>query len=281
MHQDMPIFLRIKHLAGAMLLAAATMPQANALTIEDIKTDGAYTISSQSLPAAGFGGATVYSPNKPGKYPLVAVSPGFVAKRIKMAGLGRRLATHGYVVVVIDTRTLLDFPSSRGNQLLAALKAASLVTTGPAAGKIDVSRQVVAGHSMGGGGAMEAAAAASNIKAVVAYAPFNFWSTPYRRISAPTAIIGGSADLVAAAPFFARPFYNTIPNSTSKMLAVIKGANHFFPESDDPSLPPNEPTSYSQIAWLNFFVKQKSGYKQFLQGKDPAWLSVTGNRILN
>lgn len=260
-----------------LAFAGAAASNVGAVTLEEVKSEGAFAVSSQTLPAAGFGGATVFSPNKAGKYALVAITPGFTAKQLYMTALARRLATHGFVVVVIDTKTVLDFPSSRATQLLAALKAASAITTGPAAGKIDVTRQAVAGHSMGGGGALEAAALTPGLKAVVAYAPWNFRSSPYRNLTVPAAFIGGTADVIAPVKFHSQLYYDTIPAKTTKMLAVIEGADHNFPESHDLALPPNEPTSYTQISWFKRFVEQDTGYNQFLRGQDKAWASVTTN----
>jgi len=258
--------------AWTLALVGASF-NAGAVTLEDLKSDGAFKVSSQTLPAAGFGGATLFSPDQPGKYALVAITPGFTAKQLLMTGLARRLATHGFVVVVIDTKTVLDFPSSRATQLLAALKAASAVTTGPAAGKIDVTRQGVAGHSMGGGGALEAASSTPSLKAVVAIAPWNLWNTPYRKLTVPAYILGGSADPIAPVKTFAQPFYNAIPAKTTKTLAVIEGADHNFPESHDLTVPPNEPTSYTQISWFKRFLDQKTEYNQFLRGKEAVWSS--------
>lgn len=260
--------------ALTLAMAATTSSQAGAVTLEDVKRDGAFTVTSQTLPPAGFGGATIYSPDKPGKYPLIAVTPGFTAKQKLMTGLARRLATHGFVVVVIDTKTLVDFPSSRATQLLAALKATAAVKTGPVAGKIDITRQAVAGHSMGGGGALEAAASTPSLKAVVAYTPWNLTSLPYRKLTVPAVIVGGTEDPIASVKTFAQPFYNAIPATTTKMLAVIEGADHNFPESHDLTLPPHEPSSYTQIAWFQRFVNQDTAYNEFLRGQDSAWRSV-------
>jgi triacylglycerol lipase len=261
----------------ALAGAAASNASASAVSLSDVKSEGAFAVSSQTIPAAGFGGATIYSPDKAGKYAVVAISPGFIAKQSAISVLARRLATHGFVVVLIDTKTVLDFPASRATQLLAALKAACAVTTGPVAGKIDVTRQAVAGHSMGGGGALQAAASTPSLKAVVAYAPWDLSSTPYRKLTVPAALIGGSADTVATVKTFAQSFYNAIPATTTKTLAVIEGADHLFPQTDNATQPPNEPTSYTQISWFKRFADQNTDYNEFLRGKDSAWSSFTTN----
>lgn len=244
---------------------------AQAVTLDDLKKDGPYAISAQSIPASGFGKGTVYSPNTPGKYALVAVCPGFVSAESSITEISKRLATHGFVVVTIGTKTLLDFPSSRASQLLAALKAASAVTTGPAAGKIDVTRQVVAGWSMGGGGTLEAAAATPGLKAAVAYAPWNLSSSKYKSIKVPSAIIGGTADTVAPVASHSQPFYNAIPATTPKLLGVIQGADHFFPNKA------SEPASYTNIAWVKRFADGNTAYADFLRGQDAAWASFASN----
>src|SRR5262245_22320637 len=91
-------------------------------TNTSIQVDGPFAISSQTLRGNGFGGGTVYSPNTPGTYAVVAFCPGFTATQSSIAVLGRRLATHGFVVATINTNSTLDLPPSRGTQLLAALR---------------------------------------------------------------------------------------------------------------------------------------------------------------
>lgn len=244
---------------------------AQSLSVDALKKDGPHAISAQTLPASGFGKGTLYSPNTPGKYALVAVCPGFVSAESSITEISKRLATHGFVVVTIGTKTLLDFPSSRASQLLAALRAASAVTTGPAAGKIDVTRQVVAGWSMGGGGTLEAAAATPGLKAAVAFAPWNVSATKYKSIQVPSAIIGGTADTVAPVADHSQPFYSAIPMTTPKLLGVIQGADHFFPNKA------SEPASYTNIAWVKRFADGDTRLGEFLQGRDAAWASFASN----
>jgi dienelactone hydrolase len=71
-----------------------------------------------------------------------------------MSWLGPRLASQGFVVFTIDTLTRYDQPSSRGDQLLAALD--YLTQRSSVRTRIDASRLGVMGHSMGGGGSLEA-----------------------------------------------------------------------------------------------------------------------------
>lgn len=240
-------------------------------TLADLKKDGPYAVTSQKLAGSGFGSGTIYSPNTAGKYALVAVCPGFVSPESSMTDMSRRLATHGFVVVTIATKTLLDFPSSRATQILAALKTAAATTTGAVAGKIDTSRQVASGWSMGGGGALEAASATPGLKAVVAFAPWNSSTTKIKTVSVPTIIFGATADVIAPVASHSQKFYDVMPASTKKQLAVLEGSNHFFPNNAV------EPVSFSNISWVKRFADGDTRYSQFLSVTDPAWSKVQSN----
>lgn len=228
-------------------------------TQASIEADGPYAVSTQTLKGSGFGSGTVYSPNTAGSYALVAVCPGFVSAQSSIAQISRRLATHGFVVVTIDTNTIFDFPDSRSTQLLAALKAAAALSTGPAAGKIDTARQAVAGWSMGGGGTLLAAGSTPALKGAVAYAPWAL-NNNLKANKVPAAILGGTADIVAPPELFSDVFYKAIPATSSKLLGIIKGADHFFPNTA------SQPASYTTVAWFKRFVDNDTRYSPFLNG---------------
>lgn len=227
-------------------------------TDASIQADGPFAISTQNVAGSGFGGGTVYSPNTAGQYALVALCPGFTATQNSVAALGRRLATHGFVVVTINTNSPLDFPPSRGTQLLAALRTVSALNTGPVAGKVDPARLVASGHSMGGGGTLYASTSNKTLKAGVPLAAFSLddtFNTPV-----PQLLIGGQNDTVATPLFHSRRFYNAMPDATPKTYAEIAGAQHSFPTGSSP----HQPTSKLQIAWIKRFADNDTRYEQFI-----------------
>ena len=118
-----------------------------------------------------------------GTYGLVAFCPGFTATQSSIAVMGRRLATHGFVVVTIDTNSTSDQPPSRATQLLAALNRVAGLTTGAVAGKVDGNRRAVTGHSMGGGGTLLALRQNTSLRAGVGLAP---WSQATKDFSPPS-----------------------------------------------------------------------------------------------
>ncbi|QNA87929.1 alpha/beta hydrolase [Massilia sp. Dwa41.01b] len=253
---------------AALLLACAGLAVSNqvlavengpAPSLASIQADGPYAVSTQTVSGSGFGGGTVYSPNTAGKYAVVAVCPGFTATQSSIAAISRRLATHGFVVVTINTTSVYDFPSSRANQLLAALRTVTALATGPVAGKMDTTRQGVAGWSMGGGGAMLAAGMTPGLKGGVAFAPWS-QSNNVSRSAVPMAYLAGTADTVAPAGSHASVFYNATPATTKKLLGVITGADHNFPKTA------SQPASYTQVAWMKRFLDGDTRYAQFLKG---------------
>ncbi|HEY0820382.1 MAG TPA: dienelactone hydrolase family protein, partial [Rhizobacter sp.] len=136
------------------------------------------TISRTS--ASGFGGGTIYYPTAAGTYGAIAVSPGFTAYQSSIRWIGERLASHGFVVITIDTITTSDQPDSRGRQLKAALdRVVSLSRSSSSViyNKVDSTRLGVAGHSMGGGGTLAAARDNPGYKAAVPIAPWHTTKT--------------------------------------------------------------------------------------------------------
>ncbi len=156
---------------------------------------GPYAVSEVSvsrLSATGFGGGTIYYPTTTadGTFGAVAVSPGYTALESSISWLGPRLASQGFVVFTIDTLTTLDQPASRGDQLLAALD--YLTQRSLVRNRVDSSRLGVMGHSMGGGGSLEAAKDRPSLQAAIPLTPWNLdktWSEvrPPPSSSAPTA----------------------------------------------------------------------------------------------
>ncbi|MEU3606843.1 dienelactone hydrolase family protein [Streptomyces sp. NPDC035033] len=213
--------------------------------------------SVSSLAAVGFGGGTIYYPTSTadGTFGAVAISPGFTATQSSVAWLGPRLASQGFVVFVIDTLTTLDQPDSRGRQLLAALD--HLTQKSPVRDRVDASRLGVMGHSMGGGGTLEAAKSRPSLKAAV---PLTGWNTDktWPEISTPTLVIGADGDTIAPVATHSEPFYESLPAGLDKAYLELNGASHFTPNTSDTTI-----AKYS-IAWLKRFIDDDTRYEQFL-----------------
>ena len=230
-------------------------------TVQSIEASrGAYATSQttvSSLSASGFGGGTIYYPTTTadGTFGAVAISPGFTARQSSIAWLGPRIASQGFVVITIDTNSVFDQPSSRGSQLLAALD--YLTQRSSVRTRIDPTRLAVAGHSMGGGGSLEAASDRPSLQAAIPLQPWNT-DKSWSEIRTPTLIIGAQNDTVASVTSHAEPFYNSIPASAEKAYMELRGASHFVSNSS------NTPTARQMIAWLKRYVDNDTRYEQFI-----------------
>ncbi|WP_030690881.1 dienelactone hydrolase family protein [Streptomyces globisporus] len=233
-------------------------PAPTVASIEAIR--GSYAVSQtsvSSLAVTGFGGGTIYYPTSTsdGTFGAVVISPGFTAYESSISWLGPRLASQGFVVFTIDTLTTLDQPDSRGRQLLAALD--YLTQRSSVRGRVDASRLGVMGHSMGGGGTLEAAKSRPSLKAAI---PLTGWNTDktWPEISTPTLVVGADGDTVAPVATHSEPFYESLPASLDKAYLELNGATHFTPNSSNTTI-----AKYS-ISWLKRFIDDDTRYDQFL-----------------
>ncbi|MFD8952377.1 alpha/beta hydrolase family protein [Streptomyces xanthophaeus] len=261
-------------LASALLAGAlftALMPSANAAdnpyergpapTVASIEASrGSYSVgqtSVSSLSVSGFGGGTIYYPTSTadGTFGAIAVSPGFTADQSSIAWLGPRLASQGFVVFTIDTNTRYDQPASRGEQLLAALD--YLTGRSSVRSRIDSTRLGVMGHSMGGGGALEAVKARPSLQAAI---PLTGWNTDksWSEVRTPTLVVGADGDTVAPVATHSEPFYTSLPSTLDNAYLELNGATHFTPNTSDTTI-----AKYS-LSWLKRFIDNDTRYEQFL-----------------
>jgi len=273
----LPKFLRVRNLAGAAAAVALTVtgvtliPSADAATTEFQRgpdpsrssiqaTRGPFAVSQTSVSSAsvrGFGGGDIYFPTSTssGTFGAVAIAPGYTASKSSMAWLAPRLASQGFVVFNIDTLTTSDQPASRGRQLLAALD--FLTERSSVRTRVDASRLAVVGHSMGGGGTLEAAAGRTALQAAIPLTPWDLNRT-FSRLQVPTMIIGAQRDSIAPVRQHAEPFFESLPDGLDRAYLELAGASHFAPNV------PNTTIAANSIAWLKRFVDDDTRYEQFL-----------------
>lgn len=254
---------------GLLALAAAAQSQTNPFqkgpdptsTLLNA-TSGPFSVATSSvssLAAQGFGGGTIYYPSTTGTYAVLAISPGFTATQSSIAWLGRRIATHGFVVITIDTNSTLDQPPSRATQLIAALRHVTDLSNATVRSRVDASRRGVAGHSMGGGGSLIAARDNPSLKAAV---PLTAWSTTkvFSTVQVPTLVVGAENDTIASVSSHSIPFYTSLSSSLDKAYAELNNASHLAPNTT------NTPIGRYSVAWVKRFMDNDTRYTPFLCG---------------
>jgi predicted dienelactone hydrolase len=222
---------------------------------------GPFAVSQQSAASnsqAGFNGGTIFYPTdtSEGTFGAVGVSPGFFTPGSAMNSIAQRIASHGFVVIAINTWSVVDFPPSRGGQLGGALY--WLVNSSPVADRIDGDRVGVMGHSMGGGGSLEASRQWGTI--IDAAVPLQPWSLGgnYSTVQVPTMLIAGQNDTVASPTAHAEPFYTQIPAASEKAYLELAGQGHGV------GLSTNATQMRFAISWLKRYIDDDTRYDQFL-----------------
>ena len=268
---------RLAAACGALLIAAGAAAQTNPYqkgpdpTVAGLEAArGSFAVGSTRIPStvSGFGGGTLHYPTAAGSYGLIAVAPPFIAQSSSIGWLGPRLASHGFVVVLIDVNSTLDFPESRSRQQLAAIQYALQQngrTTSPVYNKIDPTRIGLSGHSMGGGATLLTARnAPQNIRAAFPLTP---WSSDknFASLQVPAGILACESDTVAANASHSSAFYNSIRSGTPKAYYELRGESHFCPQSTS-----NNPVigKYA-VAWFKRFVDNDGRFNPFLSGALP------------
>ncbi len=215
------------------------------------------TESVSGLATPGFGSANITYPTtrSEGTFGVVAIAPGYTQSESTVAWLRPRIASQGFVVISFNTQSNVDQPSRRGDQLLAALDFA--IQRASVRDRIDPSRQAVMGHSMGGGGSLEAAKTRRSIEAVVGLTPWNADKT-WPEVEAASLMIGAENDTVAPPRSHAIPFHDTLTRAEERAYLELDGASHFAPNRSNTTI-----AKYS-IAWLKRFVDNDTRYDQFL-----------------
>ncbi len=135
-----------------------------------------------------------------------------------------------------NTQTTSDQPAQRGDQLLAALD--FTIQRSSVRNRIDPARQAVIGHSMGGGGTLEAAKSRPSLQAAI---PLTGWNTDktWPELRTPTLVVGADGDTIASVSSHSEPFYNSLPSTleAAKDRPSLQAAVPLTPWNLDKSWP--------------------------------------------
>jgi triacylglycerol lipase len=248
-------------------------------TSDSASTKGSCTVQTYTQGVAAgqdYVNPTVYYPTDcPAPFPSMALIPGFTEAQNAVNQWGTFLASHGIVVIGVDTaaggvaNTGVQ-PPSRALGLYEAvttLKGENTRQGSPLNGKLNLDKMGVMGHSMGGGGTMLAANEHSDLKAAIGLCPWNPGVT-YPKNTVPSLFFDGTADVLVA-PAAATAEFDSIPASTKKQYVEFNGGSHFVANTPLGAAATDKIVARIGLSWLMVNLVGDSRYQQFIV-KDPS-----------
>jgi predicted dienelactone hydrolase len=239
---------------------------------------GPFAIAQVNVPAGsgtGFNLGTVYYPTdtSQGRFAAIAVTPGFTEGQAAISWTGPFLASNGFIVFTLETTTIFDFPNSRAAQMQAALNFLTSANA-PAAvrARIDTARLGVMGHSMGGGGSLEAVQNNSSLMAAVPLQPWDLFVS-FANIRVPTLMIGATNDFIAPPGSNTNVFFGQIPATTEKGNVEVANEDHFLGTRF------NAIQARYALSWMKRFMDNDTRYSQFLCPTPAAGGTITAITI--
>lgn len=252
------------------LSALAADARGPAPTAAALQATGPFLIASTPIAKPdGYGSGTVYYPTdtSQGKFGLVVMTPGFLAVPGYYQWLAERVASHGFVVVNIGTKTIFDVPDARGREMAAALKqvtALAALPDTPYSGATDITRRALMGHSAGGGGTLTATRDDPTLKAAIPMTPATT-SSDFSGITVPTLILACEKDAIAPNKTFSTKYYASMNVNTERAYLEVAGADHLCPLAIAKDSV-NDTVGLSVISWLKRFVDGDRRYAPFITG---------------
>jgi pimeloyl-ACP methyl ester carboxylesterase len=172
------------------------------------------------------------APVAPGRHPVVAFGHGYLSPVEWYASTFDHLASSGYIVVAPRSggEPFPDHAALAHDLALVVpwLTAQDWLAGGALEDRIDVGAIAVAGHSMGGGAAILAAAEEPGFASVVTLAAAETRPSAIEaaaRIHAPTLFIAGELDTIAPVDTNQRPMFEALLGAPAR-LEVIPGGSH-------------------------------------------------------
>ncbi|MFC8129976.1 acetylxylan esterase [Streptomyces sp. NPDC057302] len=189
--------------------------------------DGPFAVTKER---AGLG-HTILRPTELGsggctKHPVIIWGNGTFVTPVVYDGLLKHLASHGFIVVAANTTQ-----SGTGTAMLGGLdvlKKADADPKSPYYGKVDLEKVGAAGHSQGGGGAINAGAD-PRVDVTVPIEP-----GPLGRVGGlkgPLLILGGERDLVVVPELLVIPRFEAA-DQVPAVYGELAGATHLTPAGD-------------------------------------------------
>lgn len=239
------------------------------LVLADPAGGGPYTVKTitQYPGSSQYASAVIYYPEMAATHPVPATTlcAGYLGDKEDMAWLAQRIASHGIIVINFDpadsSSTLPKTWANGHKACLATLRAENERLESPLYHRIDTERLCLAGYSMGGGGALLAAAdSGAEVSNVVALHPW-LEPVPVRfAVSCPVLMFGGTMD-TGTTTYMIETILMALPGTADALFIEVMNAEHI-----DPLNQGNFHELYSNfiIAWLQYYAAGRTDYLPYL-----------------
>ena len=268
--------LYIPFKASSFALCAALLLGSGAASAALSPADpGANAVCSYTsgLSSTGYSSAKVTYPCglSAASYPATTLTGGYSNTKEDMTWLANHLTSHGYIVIAITPNNIFGTPpgwATAHKAGISKLKAETTRSSSPIYKKVATSKLGITGFSMGGGGALLAAAdLKTQIAVALPLAPYLGFSSPnYSSISAKTLIQAGANDTVSY-PSTVACYYQSLPTSLTRALTTFRGASHLD------CINSGSATQHARFktlitSWMKLYLDGDSAYQTHLDGAE-------------
>lgn len=246
--------------------------------------DGPFRTASYSLPrAATPADTTVFYPTSAtAPFSGLVFCPPFTATQSMFRAWGPWFASHGIVLVTMNTTTTMDQVDSRDDQqrrVLNALKAENSRSGSPLNGKLDTNRIGAMGWSMGGGATWINSAEYSGLKTAFSLAGHNATAmnpnSKGRGTKCPTLLMNGATDAtILGGMGQSDGVYSSIPAGLPKVFYEVRGVGHMAWGSPTQA---GRPCAEIALAFQKTFLDGDTRWAKFIQKPSNASKWQTAN----